>query len=82
MQVRASNENATRQVLTDDNSHTIKPGSLEDLLSGSILVLLSRLPISWCKILFPEEKGHSQRRIEENLLVKCSSKGSRILRGS
>lgn len=46
--------------INDDNSHTTKPGSLEDLFSGYIHMLMSRSSISWCKTGFSEEKGHRQ----------------------
>jgi len=60
VQVRTSSENAIRETLTNDNNYPSKPGSLEDLFSGYFYVLMSRPPTSWCKIMFSEQKGHSQ----------------------
>lgn len=80
MQVRTSNENATRETLTDNNNHTTKPGSLEDLFSGYIHVLMSRPSISWCKIVFLKRRVTCK---EEGGKAPCGgsaiAKGRRIL---
>lgn len=68
------------ETLTDNNNHTTKSGSLEDLFSGYIHVLWSRPSVSWCKIIFSEKKGHSQGGGRKGCLwVSAVANGWRIL---